>query len=338
MFESTVERLLAKEVTPALIASAESGAWPVALWQAIEDNGLPLAAASEQFGGIGGSWHDAFVLVRAAGRHAAPIPLGETIAVNWLLGASRLDVVDGPATLALGSDGKFDGGRFDGILTDVPWGRNCSHVLTLTAGEQPLLVLLTVADAEISTALNMAREPRDTLRFANVKPVATAPIEGIGVLQAGAMIRSAQIAGGLQRLLDITIEYANQRQQFGRPIAKFQAIQHQVALLSEHAAICDAASETAFAMISAGPSALAVASAKCITSEAAGGGAAIAHSVLGAIGFTYEHALRFTTRRLWAWRSEFGSQSYWATQIGSAACLNGAKNFWPALTGDSLAD
>ena len=64
----------------------------------------------------------------------------------------------------------------------------------------------------------------------------------------------------------------------------------------------------------------------------AGQGAAIAHAVLGAIGFTYEHSLHFTTRRLWSWRSEFGSQSYWAQDVGRRLCGAGQGGLWPAIT------
>ena len=50
--------------------------------------------------------------------------------------------------------------------------------------------------------------------------------------------------------------------------------------------------------------------------EAAGTGAAIAHQVHGAMGFTYEHTLHHATRRLWAWREEFGNETYWAMRLG----------------------
>ena len=58
----------------------------------------------------------------------------------------------------------------------------------------------------------------------------------------------------------------------------------------------------------------------------------IAHQVHGAIGFTYEHSLHFATRRLWAWRSEFGSDAFWAEELGGAALARGADALWPDLT------
>jgi len=66
--------------------------------------------------------------------------------------------------------------------------------------------------------------------------------------------------------------------------------------------------------------------------EAAGIGASIAHQVHGAIGFTYEHALQFATRRLWSWRAEFGGESEWAAELGRSVAERGADALWPHLT------
>jgi acyl-CoA dehydrogenase len=222
---------------------------------------------------------------------------------------------------------------FSGSLCDVAWGRRANLVVTIA---DATVLLLATKDASIAEGMNIAREPRDNLIFSNAAPVARASLpDGWPtdiLLLGGAMVRAAQIAGALQHILETATEYANQRIQFGKPIAKFQAIQHQIALLAEHMAITGAAAEAAFAMAIPAPSLLPVAAAKAVAAEAAGGGAAIAHSVLGAIGFTYEHALHFATRRLWSWRDEFGSQAIWSKRLGEAACAAGAAAFWPSMT------
>jgi alkylation response protein AidB-like acyl-CoA dehydrogenase len=76
----------------------------------------------------------------------------------------------------------------------------------------------------------------------------------------------------------------------------------------------------------------AVAAAKIRAGEAAGAGAAIAHQVHGAMGFTREYSLHHSTRRLWAWRDDFGAESVWAMRLGNIAISAGARALWPALT------
>ena len=159
----------------------------------------------------------------------------------------------------------------------------------------------------------------------------------------GAMIRSAQMAGALQSLLEQAVRYAGERIQFGRPIAKFQAIQQELARLAGHAAASGVAAEVAFQAAdraSVGPGewrdqsdpSFEIAVAKVRLGEAADMAPGIAHQVLGAIGFTYEHDLHFATRRLWSWRSEFGSENHWADLLGRKAIDLGPDGLWPFVT------
>ena len=76
----------------------------------------------------------------------------------------------------------------------------------------------------------------------------------------------------------------------------------------------------------------AIAVAKSRAGEAAGIGAAIAHQIHGAIGFTYEHSLHFLTRRLWAWRDEYGGEAEWNLLLGRHLAAAGADRLWPELT------
>jgi alkylation response protein AidB-like acyl-CoA dehydrogenase len=76
---------------------------------------------------------------------------------------------------------------------------------------------------------------------------------------------------------------------------------------------------------------LEVASAKIRVGEAAAAGAAIAHQVHGAIGFSQEPVLHRYTQRLWAWRDDFGSESVWAERLGQRVARNGAEALWPML-------
>ncbi len=128
----------------------------------------------------------------------------------------------------------------------------------------------------------------------------------------------------------------NERIQFGRPIGKFQAIQQDLAVLSTHVAASSVAADYACSSMDKGNPDFAIAVAKSRIDDAVSVGAGIAHQVHGAIGFTYEHGLHFATRRLWAWRAEYGSGSEWSKILGEKAISNGADKFWPSITEGNL--
>src|SRR5204863_349309 len=79
LLSDTVTRLCTDLATKELIEAAEKGTWPDKLWRALEEGGLTLPLVPEESGGAGGTWLDAHVVVRASGRHTAPVPLAETI-------------------------------------------------------------------------------------------------------------------------------------------------------------------------------------------------------------------------------------------------------------------
>jgi alkylation response protein AidB-like acyl-CoA dehydrogenase len=147
-------------------------------------------------------------------------------------------------------------------------------------------------------------------------------------------MRAAQIAGAAEAALELSVRYANDRVQFGRPIGKFQAIQQQLALLAEEVAASIVAVESAAIAVAEdrASAAIAVPAAKIRTGEAAGKICDIAHQVHGAIGFTEEHSLHYLTRRLWSWRDEFGTEADWALALGRHMAALGADALWPTIT------
>jgi acyl-CoA dehydrogenase len=340
----TVTRLFTDLVTKESIEAAEQGTWPDKLWRALEEGGLTLPLVAEARGGAGGTWSDAHVVVRAAGKHAAPVPLAETIVGGWLLGQAGLDVPLGPLTLAPVREGDRlslarTGGRWQvgGTAGRVPWGAAAGHVVVVTEADGRTMVALVAREAGRATAdRNLAREPRDTLVFDAAPVVAAAPaapsVSARTVMVYGAMVRAAQMAGALESLLEQSVRYVSERKQFGRPIGSFQAIQHNLAVLAGHVAAAGIAAEQAFRAADRGEPDFEVAAAKIRAGEAAGVGAGLAHQAHGAIGFTYEHSLHFSTRRLWSWRAEFGSESRWAIELGRRVAAAGADRLWSELT------
>ena len=152
-----------------------------------------------------------------------------------------------------------------------------------------------------------------------------------------AMILSARMAGALAAALDLSVQYTRERQQFGKPLASFQAIQQQLAVLAEEAAAADMAAASAFRAADlvaeeGGDAWFEIACAKLRANQAARVSTGIAHQVHGAMGFTAEYRLQHLTKRLWAWGSECGNERYWAERIGAHIAARGHRNFWPDLT------
>ena len=334
----TAARLLSDHVTKELIQTAEQGQWPKTLWTALEENGLTRVLVPEAANGAGGTWSDAMIILKAAGEHAAPVPLGETILAAGVLSQAGLPVPDGPITLLGGGISLNRQGPHwtaHGEAARVPWARFAGHGVALAdTGDGVVAALAPLADAVISHDTNLALEPRDTVRLDGI-PVEASPLglPADALTLYGAIVRAGQMAGALDYLLTQSVTYANERIQFGRPIGKFQAIQQELAVLATHTAAAGTAATYAAACADKGDARFEIAVAKIRADEAANAATGIAHQVHGALGFTYEHSLQFATRRLWSWRAEFGSGAYWATRIGRDALGRGADALWPYITG-----
>ncbi|MDA1098526.1 MAG: acyl-CoA/acyl-ACP dehydrogenase [Proteobacteria bacterium] len=340
-----VNRLLSDRVGKENLETAEAGAPQAQLWQAMEENGLPRVLVPEDRGGVGGGWAEAEVVIRAAGKYLAPVPLVESILAGWLLSSAGLDMPMGPLSIApvradeaLTIDKDASGYRVSGEATRVPWGRSVEHLAVFGRcdGEPYVALLAPNAWTVELEDRNIAAEPRDSLRF-HGHAVAAAPLptsmDPDGLLAFGAMARAAQIAGALEMALEQSVQYANDRSQFGTPIGKFQAVQQELARMAGEVAAAGAAVEAACrAADRLGSGAgFELATAKIRASEAASIVAGIAHQTHGAMGFTYEHTLHFATRRLWSWRAEFGSESYWAEALGRSLAAHGGDALWSYL-------
>jgi alkylation response protein AidB-like acyl-CoA dehydrogenase len=325
-------RLFAAEVTPVVVEDAEQGMWPDALWQAVEEAGYLDVLVDGPANLV-----EAATILRAAGHHAAPIPLVETMLARFLCAAARLPAPDGVLTIAPVEPGErlvIGGGAISGRAGHVPWGLMTQAVVVV--GEQELAIVST-GELSWDASDNLAYESRDHMSAAGAPGEVRQLPDGIDaalVLRLGALMRAAQMAGAMEAALGLAVQYANDRVQFGRPIAKFQAIQHQLALLAEQVAAARVAADTACDAVAARgvDAGFAIACAKIRAGEAAGKVTDYAHQVHGAIGFTKEYSLQLSTRRLWSWRDEFGGEVEWAARVGAFICARGADALWPTLT------
>lgn len=346
ILENSVERIFSEMLTRELREQAEAGAWPGKLWRAVEDGGLTRTHVPEALGGAGCGWREAFVVLSAAGRHAVPLPLGETMLAAWLLAQAGREAPSGPLTILpdLLPANAMAGGRLTCKALRVPWGSAAGQaVFILKDGGAPRVGLVETAAARVVRGENLAREPRDDLGFDGIAAETfSLPLPAESLWRLGAMVRTAQMAGALGYLLSQSVRYVGERVQFGRAIGRFQVIQHALAGLAGHVAASEAAAEAAFAAADRaslgagwdgeGAPTFEIAAAKVLVGEAGEAAPAIAHQIHGAIGFTYEHDLHFATRRLWAWRSEFGSESHWADFLGRRAFAAGPAGLWNLLT------
>lgn len=331
ILSDSVNGLLSDRVNKQLIQKAEEGVFPSALWGELEANGLTRVLVPEDQGGAGATWADAAIVLKAAGEHAAPLPLAECILANWFLAEAGLDAPEGVTTLL---DGEFTlvGGKLSGEAKLVPYGRDATHGVAIVKGE---VVRVALSGAKIAPGLNVAREPRDHVVLKDADAIsAKASLPGDAMRLYGALVRACQMAGALSYLSAQSVAYANERTQFGKPIGKFQAIQQQLAVLSTQAAACGVITDFACAQVvkRGADAAFEIAAAKIRVDDASSIATSIAHQVHGAIGFTYEHGLHFATRRLWSWRAEFGAGAEWAKRLGRETIKGGADALWPRVT------
>lgn len=328
ILEETVTRLFANEVTHGAIEAFEQGKAQDGLWNQVLELGLTDVLSAEE----DAPWGTAYPVLKACGRYSAPIPLAETAVARRLLSDVGIDAPDGVITIAEWDGLTLSGDSVSGVVKGVAWGRQADYlVLDDEASNKRLLIAL--AGVELKEGQNVAREPRDQITLSGSSVEASADIgDNLSLSSAGTLLRSCQMAGALQGLLEAGVQYVGEREQFGKPLSKFQAIQHQLAMLGGLAAAVNSAAQAACIAVDDGHQSRQIAIAKIQAGESVAESTSIAHQVHGAIGFTYEHSLHFLTRRLWSWRNEFGSTNVLALALGNEAFARGADQLWPDIT------
>ncbi|WP_419879182.1 acyl-CoA dehydrogenase family protein [Brevibacillus centrosporus] len=331
--------------TKELVNEAENGHWAAELWGILAESGMTTVAVPESLDGTGGSFTDAYHILRLAGKYAAPIPLAETYMSNWLLADLEMPVSTDPLTILCNEVEPIqfirtqDGWQITGKAVNVPWARYTKQMLVIgEENSRSSLAIVSSDDALIINGQNMAGEARDTviLNHAAVAESRVFSIEAKQVkewlLYTGALCRSVMMAGALERILELTAAYTSERSQFGQPLHRFQAIQQHLAAMAGEVTAADIAAQSAIAANEHTPASKAIAMAKIRINEAAGTVAPIAHQVHGAIGFTHEHILHQSTRRVLSWREEWGNETLWAEKLAEQLMQLADNELWPFLT------
>ncbi|MGC7101790.1 acyl-CoA dehydrogenase family protein [Amycolatopsis lurida] len=299
------------------------------LWKDLSETGFHLLGVPEEIGGSGGGLGELAVAVDSIAFHTAGAPLVESaFLAGWLLTKANLRVPGGLVVASLDEAHCGSASRLSGRLR-VPWARHADQVVTIAKDADEVLVAVVPARGlEVVRAENLAGEPRDTLVLDDVVATVMAPVDvdAADLLRRGALARSIQLAAAARAVLETTQRHVGEREQFGRPLARFQAVQQHLAAL---AAEVTAMNVSADAAVLADDD-VATAAAKATTSAGAHTVAAIGHQLHGALGYSREHHLGAVTTRLWSWREEFGNESHWQDQLADAVR---ADSWWPLITG-----
>lgn len=325
------------------VGEAEATGWAAQLWQALQQSGFSDVPVPEELGGAGGGVADAVQLLRAAGAHAAPAPLAEAGLVGgWLLASAGLTLPKGVRTiLPPAATLRLDGDRLFGEVPAVAWGHRAQHVIGLVDGVVVLAPgpAASSAGPAVNRGTNLAAEPRDTVIFDGVPVTARADAPGAvteeTLWERTALGRAALMTGAISAVAAMTLRYSGEREQFARPINRFQAVQAHLVTIHQQAPMIASAIDGAVEAVELGRGSFEIACAKMIADRAAQLVTAAAHQTHGAIGMTKEYPLHYLTRRLWAWRDEAGAHHRWADRLGAALVAGGPDALYPAIQSGS---
>ena len=292
--------------------SRPGGEFDRALWELLDDLGLVRLSGSEAGGGSGAGWHDAAALHEQVAAHGIQLPLVEhDLLAGWLLEQLGTTALDGVLTL-----GRVDR---DGTARGVPWAEVADHIVLVredgSGNGAGTAVVVTPAEVAITSGRNLAGEPRDVIAGTDTAVGAALNIPAdilTSLHRRAALIRAVQVCGALDAAVESTARHVSERIQFGRPLAKFQTVQHAIADAAAETALARAATQAAVDDAVAsdfldGGLTVSIAAARSCAGHASSLVVRAAHQLHGALGTTREHALHLVTVPALAWINEYGT-------------------------------
>lgn len=304
-------------------------------WRHLEDAGLTRLGSTED---SGGGPREVAVILRALARHGVTVPLAETdLLAGWLAATAGLAVPEqGALTVATGA-AKRSGGRVIADLAAIPYAADSAAVvLALRDGERLMVAVRDPAELSIAKGHNAGGEPRDTVSVDESYQDFTIADLGSELTRRGAWARCVQIIGALDAAVEFSVAHTREREQFGRPLSAFQAVQHALAAMAGEVERARAAANLVVAAAAdfgfdSVQSDYAIAVAKVTLGQVVPSVVTTAHQLHGAIGVTIEHRLWLATMRARSWIEEFGDTAHYAQQLGLLA-LSGADP-WDVMIG-----
>ncbi len=316
LFQESVRDFLTNEVTPERIRSlwaSETGR-DTALWAQMAELGLTGMTVAEEFGGLGMSELDFVLLAQECGYVALPEPLVN----NVLVAAPLLREIGGDLAaqwlpkLATGA-AKVAVGLAQNLLVE---DAHTADLLLLQQGEN----LIAATPQQVSLRHNESVDPSRRLYAVTVESddmavVATGEQASRLLDQAlncGALGCAAQALGLAQRMIDLSVQYTSERQQFGKAIGSFQAVKHHMSNIAVRLEYARAPVHRAAYALTHGQARapLAVSHAKLLACEAANLAAKNSIQVHGAMGYTWEVDLHIFMKRAWALTNTYGDAGF----------------------------
>jgi alkylation response protein AidB-like acyl-CoA dehydrogenase len=307
LLAETVAALVTKHAYPAAVRAAmesERG-YDESLWQLLcQQVGAAALVIPEELGGAGGELADAATVLRELGRALVPSPLlGTTLAELTLLAAPEPDA----ATL----EGLADGSSIGALVLDA------DYVVNGDIAD----IVVAATDGQLSRWTRFSAQPVATMdptrRLARVQPEDSSDITALGpdpgLADTAAILLAAEQLGAAERCLELTVEYAKNRVQFGRPIGSFQALKHRmadlyVAIVAARAVVTDACND---------PTPTNAATARIAASEALCSVAAEGIQLHGGIAITWEHDMHLYFKRAHGSAQLLGSPRELLSQLES---------------------
>jgi alkylation response protein AidB-like acyl-CoA dehydrogenase len=284
LLRATVAALVEKHAAPAAVRQAMESdkGYDESLWTLLcEQVGAAALVVPEELGGAGGELADAAVVIEELGRALVPTPLlGTTLAELALLAS---DDPDAEAVERLA-----EGAAIGTVVFDANYVINgaIADVVVATDGER--LSRWSAVSATPAATMDLTR-PLARVEAKESTEIGADP----GLADTAAILLAAEQIGSAAACLDLTVAYAKDRVQFGRPIGSFQALKHRmadlyVAVQSARAVVDEAVAE---------PSPTTAALARVVASEALSKVAAEAIQMHGGIAITWEHDIQLYFKR-----------------------------------------
>jgi len=329
LFRDSVRDFLVNEVTPERIRASwdtPTGRQP-ALWSQLATLGLTGMTVPEEFGGLGMTEVDFVLLAQECGYVALPEPLVHTVLVaapmlrdlGGELAAQWLPkIASGDARVVVGLEQNL-------LVEDA----HVADLLLLQRGDKVIAATADQFRWQHSESIDPSRRLYSVDVLTGAADVATGTPAATLLADAfnrGALGCAAQALGLAQRMIDLSVKYTVERQQFGKPIGSFQAVKHHMANVAVRLEYAKAPTHRAAYAIAAGEeiASHAVSHAKLVACEAASLAARNSHQVHGAMGYTWEVDLHIFMKKAWALANTWGDAGFHKTRIGERIFATGA--------------